>query len=262
MATINSVNNSLSGSTGSGNFAGSNGCAFLGNVDASSSTEVIIPSSTTPSTSLTGQLALDTSVSGFPPLLQYNNGSASVYVLGMDIADLSANNNYVIKYSSASSKLYMTSQLSGTAGKLAQYVIGTSTASDTTTSTTAVSTSLTASITPTNASSYIIIRCYGYGSVSDTGGGSIADRYATFQVRRTSGTAATIREAIFGRTRQSASTASAASYSPVSVVGIELAGSTSTHTYVLRFYVPDSNLTATLSGDLSAAKMVIFEVLP
>ncbi len=85
MATINSVNNSLTSATGTASFSGSTSPVLTGNIDASGATSFKIPSSASPSLSVTGQVAVDTTVTGYPGLLNYYSGSEVLIGLGIHL---------------------------------------------------------------------------------------------------------------------------------------------------------------------------------
>lgn len=66
-----------------------------------------IPNSAAPSTTVTGQLALDTSITDHRPLLQYHADGTNYYAIAIPTADLASTDGYVIKYNAANDKFTM-----------------------------------------------------------------------------------------------------------------------------------------------------------
>lgn len=261
MATINNTNNSLTGATGTGNFAGSTSPVFSGDIDASGASSFKIPSSASPSLSVTGQIAVDTTVTGYPGLLNYYSGSEVLIGLGILEADLVATDTYAVKYSSGSSKLTMGAQSGSSTSKLGQYIVSSTTASDLTSSTTMTNTSLSGSITPVNSSSIIFIICTGYCYIDVNASTGVV--YGEYDLRRTTGTATTINSFLVGKNLQDlTSSTDYPYYTQMCVSGYETAGSTSVHTYVVRFRVGNTAADNHLRGDLSASTMILMELLP
>ena len=261
MATINGVNNSLTSATGTGSFSGSSSPVMTGDIDASGATSFKIPSSAAPSLSVTGQIAVDTTVTGYPGLLNYYSGSEVLIGLGILEADLVNTNTYAVKYNSAGSKLTMGAQATSTTSKLYQYVVATATANDSTSSTSMTNTSLTGSITPSNSSSIILIMCTGYCYIDVNASTDVL--YGEYDLRRTTGAASTINSFLIGKNLQDvASSTDYPPYSQMCMCGYETAGSTSIHTYVVRFRVGNASANNNLRGDLSPSTMILMELLP
>lgn len=261
MATINSVNNSLTGATGTGSFVGSSGPTLTGTLDWSGASFFRLPVSATPTVNVTGQMALDTTVTGYPGLLKYYNGTQEMAVLGMSSGDFTATNNYVITYDSANSKLKLAAQSGGGgSGIIVQYVIATSSANDSTSSTTLVDTSLSASITPTSGSNNILVMCSFYGSITTTSG-TPNILYFYSAIARSAPSSATLVKHPSGRVLD-AGAATAGSYKNVKLGIIESASTTSLHTYKLQQSVDSSGVSTTVNGSVYPAIMILMEVTP
>jgi hypothetical protein len=144
-----------------------------------------------------------------------------------------------------------------------QFIVATSTTNDSTNSTSYASTSLSASITPLYSDSDMIISVSGYYSAAHTGsGGDHANRYVDFQIYRSTGTAVGITNAVFGYALEATSSVSAAAFGSVHLTGTETPGS-GTHTYVLRYLVPNAVIQGRLLGSSGTqAVMTIMEVRP
>lgn len=255
MATINEVNNSLTSATGTGSFVGSTSPVLTGAIDAGGATTLKIPNSSAPTVSTNGDLAIDTTFTSFSGMMTYYSGSQQ-YCPAILPADLATTNGYAVVYNSASSKFTMAAQAAG--GEIVQYVTATSTSTDTTTSTSYVDTSLTASITPTNSNNIIWIQAYGSNESSDPT--TLSDCYAFYAIRRTTGSAADLAITQVGMSGgTSKEGVGAESYSMICMDFQEVAGSTSTHTYVLRQKVPSAN-TSSSFGKIGTALMVLMEL--
>lgn len=148
------------------------------------------------------------------------------------------------------------------ASKVVQYVVATSAVDDTSTSQTLANSSLTANITPTSASNRIVVICYAPASFTTA---SNATNYAVrFDIRRTTGSASTLSGtpsgALAGHFFNNAR-ANDTSQNMITIVGTEIAPSTSMQTYVLRFARVASSGTATILGASNGpAFMLILEL--
>ena len=256
MATINSTNNTLTSATGTGSFVGSASPTITA-LDAGGATTLKIPNSASPSLSNAGEIAIDTSITNFNGMLKYRDSSQTLLGVSIPTADLaSPTNNYIIGYNSASSKLTLITQSSVT--KIAGYASATSAADDTTTSTSDVDTSLTVSYTPTSASNLLIIYAYGAGFAEATA--NTNDRSSIYTLRRTTGTAADLSSIPCGRVSSVTDPDPATSYYNVAIYAQETAGSTSSHTYILRHRCRSSNETTTFQGTACAAFIIVMEM--
>ncbi len=260
MTTINAVNNTLTSATGTGNFVGSVSPVLTGDIDTSGASFFRLPVSATPTVNVTGQMALDTTVSGYPGLIKYYDGTQEMAILGMAAADFTATNNYVITYDNASSKLKLAAQSAGGGGLIVQYIIATSTADDSTTSTTLGDTSLTASITATSGSNNIAVMCSFYGTATINSGTPINIDFPTRIVRSTPGSANFVSRNS-GRLLD-ASSSTAASYRNVKLGFIESAGTAALHTYKLQYRTEVSTVTSKIWGSVYPAIMILMEITP
>jgi hypothetical protein len=191
-------------------------------------------------------------------MLKYRDSSQTLLGVSIPTADLaSPTNNYIIGYNSASSKLTLIAQ-SGGSSQIAGYNSASRTSDDTTTSTSATDTGLTVSYTPTSASNLLFIFVYGYGHTSATS--TTRNRSATYYIRRTSGTPADIVTVANGRIASVNSSSAAHTYYSVALIGSETAGSTSSHTYILRHACNNTNATTTLVGTSCTSFMIVMEM--
>lgn len=245
MATINSVNNTLTSASGSTSFVGTASPVFTGAVDCST-TSFEIPNNATPTISSAGHIALDTSVTSFKPTVVYHNGTASQALIAVKSANLSTTDGHIIAYDSVNSEFKMQAP-SGSSGKaIVQYGFASLGSDQTTTSASVTSTGLTINITPTVSSNKICCNIYGY--ISATRNGSTPDqRYGTIYMRRTvSAVTTTLTTTNIGRTLTSGSSANNTSYVPFLLYYEEVPGSTTARTYFLAFSSPSTNMTFTV----------------
>lgn len=142
-----------------------------------------------------------------------------------------------------------------------QVQVATSTADDSTLSQSYVDSSLTDSITLLYSDSRVVavvfapVRC-------DSNGTSLADRYAFYELYRSSGTPATITTSLNGRTMAAASTNAAPSRDSLFLMGTEVPGA-GTHTYKLRHKVLNAGNESFVDGSsVGAAMMMLLEVKP
>ncbi len=265
MTTINAVNNTLTGATGTGSFVGSISPTLTGTIDASGATSFEVPNSAAPTTSSAGQIALDTTITGYTPLPQFNDGTNTLYAISIPTADLSTTNNNIVTYNSASSKFTLTAP-SGGADKVVGFASASATSTTSVTVVTYVDTSLTITYTPTNASNLLFIQVY-CQLESNKNTGNNTERYGYARIRRTSGSAATLTTSKAGRLLSSSSSSTSSNHDSVCMAAIETAGSTSAHTYVAQiagagsagvtFFRSDSASDQTYSESLDIAMIPI-----
>lgn len=260
MAKINCLNNSLSSQTGTGNFCGNNSSIFTGNNDLSGANSIKIPANSSPSLTVTGQIALDTSITGYPSLIKYYNGSQEMAMVSMLSSDFTTTDGDVIQYDSALNKLKMASLPATSVGKLVQVVNQRLTSNATTNSTTITSTGLTANITPLNSANRLVILFNGY-SILGTFSGTRSQNIGFFYIRRTTGTATNLSELdLMIDTATSVSTSQA--FDTFSMAYVETAGSTALHTYVITYEVSSIATYMTLAGASMPASLTILEIEP
>jgi hypothetical protein len=247
MATINSVNNTLTSSSGTTSFAGSDSPTLTGAVDCSG-TSFEIPNSGTPTISSAGHIALDTSVTSFKPTIVYHNGTASQALIAVKAANLSTTDGHVIAYDSANTEFKMQAPSGGTGKAIVQYGFANLSSTAATTSASVTATGLTIDITPTVGTNKICCNIFGKTS-SVWLSGVISPRYGTVYIRRTvSAVTTTLTTTNVGRVLTSADT-SLNTYAPFNLYFEEVPGSTTTRTYLLSFSSPNSGLTfSVLSG--------------
>jgi hypothetical protein len=258
MTTINNKGQGLLNTTGTGTYSGDTDPVYTGDVDCSSASVLRIPVSAAPSLSVTGRMALDDTVSGYPGLIKYYDGTQEMAILGLATADFSATDNYQISYNNALAKLAMTEQANG---KLVNYVVATSTTNDSTTSVSFASSSLSASITPRSTSNtiYMITSCYANVGVN---AGTQTEINFYMRLRRTSGTPTTISQGRTGKTNLTANS-SPHSYRNVQLIGAETAPATTAQTYELQFgQLANTSLTCNIAGSTYPAFMILMEVAP
>ncbi len=251
MTTINNFGNGFFGTTGSGLFVGSASPVLTGAIDCGGATTLKIPNSAAPTVSTNGDLAVDTTFSNFSGMMTYYSGSQQ-YCPAILPADINATDAYLVAYNLASTKFVMQKQ-SG----LVQYVIFTDNADGATSSTSMVNTTLTANITPNSASNKIWIMAYACDIV--TTASTNVDGYATYDLRRTTGTATTLATTRVGVDNGAAD--STDTRSMIALYGYETAPDTNAHTYVLRHSVPSASHTSTYQGS-RLATMILLEMLP
>lgn len=259
MATINSQNNTLTSSSGSGSFVGSTS-PVLTAADFGGADTFKIPSAAAPSLSSVGSIAVDTTISSFNAMLLYRTASQSLIGISIPSADLSgASNGQLIGYNSAGQKLTLINSL-GVSTQILGYNSANSSSDDTTTSTSAVNTSLTVNYTPLNASSILYIFLCGAGSCTVTGANARTQRYATYIIRRTTGSAANLATANNGRILTSSTLNASDSYYNVCLATTETAGDTNVHTYTLQHNVNVADTTTTFLGSTCRAFIVVWEL--
>lgn len=177
----------------------------------------------------------------------------------LDEDDMSSNSDTSLA-TQQSIKAYVDSMSSS--GQVVQYVVATSTVDDTSTSQTLANSSLTANITPTSTSNRIVVICYAPATFTT---GSNATNYAVrFDITRTTGSPSTLSGTPSGALAGhffNNGRASDVSQNTVTIIGTEIAPSTSPQTYVLRFARVASSGTATILGASNGpAFMLIMEL--
>lgn len=145
-----------------------------------------------------------------------------------------------------------------TANPLRQVVIATSTTDDTTQSATAVNSTLTASITPLQADSVIVVTVSARIAALYVSGGAIAARYATYEIYRSTGTPAIIQSADVGRNLVATNAAQGESYDALHLMATEAPGA-GTHTYRLRHFVPNAVLRSDIRGSAGVQAVIKIE---
>lgn len=260
MTKVNSVNNPLSSATGTSFFVGSDSAVLTGNIDAGGATTFEIPNSAAPTLNAAGQIALDTTITGYPGLIKYYSGSEEMTCVGMLTSDLVTNDGYCITYNSASSKFNLEAQPSSATGKVVQWVISTSSADDSTTSTSPTATSMTITITPTSTSNKIVVFAYGVADVVANALGPTIE--GNFYLRRTSGTANTLDQYKLGRLLALNVASLTNQYYPISLGCEETAPATSAQTYIVQFASEVAQVTTRVFGSTYVAFMFAMEVAP
>lgn len=261
MSKINVVNNTLSSQTGDTFFVGSDSHSLTGDIDFTGADTVEIPNSAAPTVSSAGQIAIDTTITSYTALPLIHDGVEQLYNLSVPYTNLTAaSDGYLVTYNSGALNLSAPPTIAG--GKIVGFSYAASTTLDSTTSATYVSSSLTDSYTPTNASNLLLIEVYGLMEVQKTGGGNIAPRVGSVNLRRTTGTAANLVSSDIGRTMASSSASNLIQYLPFNLSYIETAGSTASHTYLLQFRQASGStaVTVDLRGDIGALIMIIYEL--
>lgn len=172
-------------------------------------------------------------------------------------------NGQVLTADSAASAGVSWTTLPSSSGKLLQYVAVEGPAIDISTTSAPPSyvTALSASITPTNASNYLVLEFTAMAGVTNVGGISDILRAVYFQVYDTTN-AVQISTPFFGRFLVAASTANAAITIPVSTRSIILASSTSARTYEVRYAAQGGGLSASLLGTQQRYQFTISEIEP
>jgi len=174
--------------------------------------------------------------------------------------DNMASNSDTALATQQSIKAYVDSMSSSS--QVVQYVVATSAVNDTSTSQTLANSSLAASIIPTSTSNRIVVICYAPASFTTS---SNATNYAVrFDIRRNTGSATTISGTPSGALAGhffNNGRANDVSQDMITIIGTEIAPSTSLQTYVLRFARVASSGTATIAGaSHGPAFMLIMEL--
>ncbi len=83
------------------------GSTINGVWDFGSATSIAIPSSAAPTTDATAEIALDTSITGHKPLIQYYSGAQNMTVVALPTLNLDTTNGDVIKYDATAQEFKM-----------------------------------------------------------------------------------------------------------------------------------------------------------
>jgi len=75
--------------------------------DFGGATSFEVPNSSSPTTNKAGQIAVDTTISGYTGMIQYYDGTESLYALGIPQANLSTTNDHILAYNAVSNELVM-----------------------------------------------------------------------------------------------------------------------------------------------------------
>ncbi len=92
------------------------GTTINGVWDFGSATSLAIPSSAAPTTDATAEIALDTSITGHKPLIQYFSGAQSMTVVALPTANIDTTNGDVIKYDATAQEFKMEPDATGGGG--------------------------------------------------------------------------------------------------------------------------------------------------
>ena len=143
-----------------------------------------------------------------------------------------------------------------------QIKIGTSTSNVSHGGTSFLATGLEVTITPLFSDSVIIVIANAYVSADNSTAGSTANRYANWQIYRSSGTPASIANSSVGRVMSTATSSADASLDRLNMLGTETPGA-GTHTYQLRYQAVVSGLPASMFGSSGGqASIIAVEVRP
>lgn len=196
--------------------------------------------------------------------LYEDTDNGSNYVGFGAAASIAANLIWTLPSADGTSGQYMSTNGSGTLAmtspKVVQYVLGTSSTDDSTTSTSMQASSLSASITPTSTSNKILAIVFAPTSAGRAAG-SPSDIYMDLRIRNTTNST-TIGQARAGGTLIAASSAVAPFYAGTMIMGYETAPSTSSTTYQLQFASGTAtNVTAAIQGSTKGpATMILLEL--
>jgi len=87
-----------------------------GAYDFGSVTSLEIPNAAAPTTDVTGEIALDTTITDHQPLIQYFDGGENMTVIAIDTAQLPATDNEIVKYDAATDKFVLEADAGGGSG--------------------------------------------------------------------------------------------------------------------------------------------------
>lgn len=112
MAENDATNSGLQGTTGSGQYVGDStptidAATLTGAIDAGGATSLEIPNSADPSLDAAGEVALDTTIADYTPLLAYYSGTEKMYVVGMPQTNLSTSDGFVVAYNATNDEFEM-----------------------------------------------------------------------------------------------------------------------------------------------------------
>lgn len=256
--TNNSINTNTTGQTGTGLIVGSNSPSFSGSLNIGGASSLKIPNSASPVLSSSGDIAIDTSIPNFDGMIKYHDVTSEYTVIGLPFNNLSAVDNNVVSYDSASSEFIMREQ---DATGLVNYAISVDTSNVSTTSTSFVNTPLTISITPLYADSMLFIRGFLYGqSQANPSIVTKSQMLALYIIRRSTGTAATLINVGAGRQAEMPVTSGDPSYYPMLIAAQEVAGDTNVHTYTVRYRNIETGVITNIFGNTFASIMVVYEM--
>lgn len=196
--------------------------------------------------------------------LYEDTDNGSNYVGFGAAASIAANLIWTLPSADGTSGQYMSTNGSGTLAmtspKVVQYVIGTSSTDDSTTSTSMQASSLSATITPTSASNKILAICFAPTSAVRAAS-SPSDIFIDLRIRNTTDST-TVGQARAGGTLIAGSSATAPFYAGTMIMGTETAPSTSATTYQLQYASGTAtNVTASIQGSTKGpAVMLLLEL--
>lgn len=196
--------------------------------------------------------------------LYEDTDNGSNYVGFGAAAAIAANLIWTLPAADGTSGQYMSTNGSGTMAftspKIVQYVLGTSSTDDSTTSASMQASSLSASITPTSTSNKILALVFAPTSAGRAAG-SPSDIFMDLRIRNTTNST-TVGQARAGGTLIAASSAVAPFYAGTMIMGYETAPSTSATTYQLQFASGTAtNVTASIQGSTKGpATMILLEL--
>lgn len=96
------LQNSVVTISDTGDVAGAAGITASGVVDFGGATSFEIPNGSAPTVNVTGQIALDTTITDHKGLIKYYTGSSEMVVIACPTANLTTTDNYVLSYDAAS----------------------------------------------------------------------------------------------------------------------------------------------------------------
>jgi hypothetical protein len=260
MATINSTNNSLSGQTGTGSAVGNESNDLTGTLNFGDSVSFEIPNTFPVPFDIPGEIDLP-NVTNFGKLIRINDGtSGGLYCIAVPSTGLSTLDGDIV--SRGASGFEMSQPAGAVSGKDINIKFGNLSSNIATTSTTYVSTGLTASITPTSATSTILIEVYGSFTAPKTGGGNNTQiRHGSFNLRRTTQTASDLSSMFAGRDLGTNSNETTECWGSLCMGFTESAGSTATKTYILQYRSELSSTIFKLLGATNRAIMILTELI-
>lgn len=192
--------------------------------------------------------------------LYEDTDNGSNYVGFGAAASLAASVMWTLPSADGTNGQYMSTNGSGTLAmtspKVVQYVIGTSTTDDSTTSASMQASSLSAAITPTSTNNKIVALAF-VPTSAVRAAGSPTNIFTDLRIRNTTNST-TIGSARAGRTLIAASSAVADSFGGTFVMGQETAPSTSATTYQLQYASGEAtNVTAKIQGSTQGPAMIL-----
>ncbi len=94
-------------------FAEADGDVYTGTHDFGGADDLEVPNSATPTVDTAGQVALDTTITDHQPYLKYYSGAEEMTVVALPTANLSATDDYLLKYDAASDDWQMEADVTG-----------------------------------------------------------------------------------------------------------------------------------------------------